>query len=290
MNNKDYMFAGVNEAIKTIESNVENGKSFHDFMFHPNEIVRAAVAGNVDPIFYGGDVLDVLMFDKSSKVRVVVAKQGYKMDIMCNDPNPNVRVAVVYSLAKGIKESNAILRKVRDSPTNEDDNYTDIINIETSDIERNISILTKLSTDLSPKVRIAVAENGYCLEILINDKSPRVRAAVAKHQYNLDILISDNNWMVRKQLALNGYKLDILIKDRNPYVRAAVASMGYGLDILVDDPDPIVRTEVAHQNYDLEKLLNDDDSEVRREACRQSEVLKYKENYDVLSLDIIKEK
>ena len=42
------------------------------------------------------------------------------------------------------------------------------------------------------KIRVAVAEQGYGLDILVNDKNANVRAAVARQGYGLDILVKNN--------------------------------------------------------------------------------------------------
>ncbi len=48
------------------------------------------------------------------------------------------------------------------------------------------------------KVRIAVAKQGYGLEVLVNDKSPNVRAEVAMQGYKLHELSKDPSQLVRK--------------------------------------------------------------------------------------------
>ncbi len=84
-------------------------------------------------------------------------------------------------------------------------------------------------------VRLAVAEQGYGLDVLVRDKSLLVRAAVAKQGYGLDILIRDEDWQVRATVAKQGYGLDVLVHDEDWYVRLAVAEQGYGLNELVHD-------------------------------------------------------
>lgn len=90
-------------------------------------------------------------------------------------------------------------------------------------------------------IKQVMAEQGVCLDKLINDKSWRVRRAVAKQGYGLDKLINDENEDVREAVAKQGYGLDNLINDVCWDVRAAVAKQGYGLDKLIDDEDCDVR-------------------------------------------------
>lgn len=52
--------------------------------------------------------------------------------------------------------------------------------------------------DKDVTVRIAVAQQGYGLDILVNDEDPLVRAEVAFQGYALDILKNDPKYDVRK--------------------------------------------------------------------------------------------
>ena len=88
------------------------------------------------------------------------------LDILINDPNPNVRAAVA---------------------------------------EKRYG-LDKLINDESPFVRTAVAKQGYNLDILINDENEYVRAEVAKQGYGLDKLINDKDWWVRIIASENLYE------------------------------------------------------------------------------------
>ena len=113
------------------------------------------------------------------------------------------------------------------------------------------------------------------LEQMLKSEDWRVRLAVAEQGYGLDILVNDENWRIRKVIAEQGYRLDILINDNDSDVRMAVAEQGYGLDILINDEDWLVRLIVAEQGHELEKLINDEDLNVRKVA---KQMLKKKGN------------
>ena len=117
--------------------------------------------------------------------------------------------------------------------------------------------------------RKALADQGLCLDKLVNDENWRVRAAVAGQNYGLNILIHDEDWRVRAAVAKQGYDLKTLIHDKNPWVRAVVAEQGYGLDILIHDKNCDVRATVAKQGYGLDILVNDEDWCVRRTVAKQ---------------------
>ncbi len=235
---------GVERAIKNIRelSKSDNrSEEIKEYASHPHEIVRREAAKYADD-----KDLKLFAFDISAKVRGEAARRGYNPRIMSKDPSPGVRVNVVYA----INYNNTI------------EVYRDIINA--------------LTTDPSAKVRTAIADIGYNLDIFVNDKSPRVRASVARQGFYLDELINDQNWLVRKNVAYSGYGLDILVKDRNPYVRAAVANMGYGLDILVNDRNDVVVEAVIEQGYKLENFLNIMDDIVREKAYKIYSFVQFK--------------
>ena len=117
--------------------------------------------------------------------------------------------------------------------------------------------------------RKALADQGLCLDKLVNDKNWRVRIAVARQGYGLETLIHDENPWVRVVVAEQGYRLDTLVNDENPYVRATVAEQGYGLDALVYDEDSDVREKVVRQGYGLETLVHDKDWRVRTAVAKQ---------------------
>ncbi len=135
-------------------------------------------------------------------------------------------------------------------------------------------------------VRIAVAEQGYGFDKLINDEDKWVRKMVAEQGYGFDILINDKDEDVRAAvqwyLKYNSYyksifdwaednpdkvvtnlDIDEWLNSDNAYKRAEVAKHGYGLDILVNDEDWEVRREVAKQGYSLDELFYDEDGAVR---------------------------
>ncbi len=127
----------------------------------------------------------------------------------------------------------------------------------------------KFITSKNSYIRMAVAEQGYGLDALINDEDHWVRAAVAKQGYGLDILIHDEDCLVRQAVAEQGYGLDILINDEDSDVRTAVAEQGYGLDVLINDAYSWVRATVARQGYGLDILINDKNSAVRTIVAEQ---------------------
>ena len=129
--------------------------------------------------------------------------------------------------------------------------------------------LDKLINNENWYVREAVAKQGYGLNILVNDKNYCVRAAVAKQGYDLETLIHDKDPWVRVAVAKQDYGLDILVNDKNWRVREEAAAQGYSLDILIKDEDPDVRKAVAVQGYGLNVLIEDESPTVRKEVARQ---------------------
>lgn len=101
---------------------------------------------------------------------------------------------------------------------------------------------------------------------LIGNEYPDVRLAVAEQGYGLDILVYDECWMVRRAVAEQGYGLDVLINDKDWRVRMEVAGQGYGLDILIHDEIDLVRYIVAKQGYGPDVLIHDDNYNVRETA------------------------
>lgn len=121
-----------------------------------------------------------LMANKYPYIRAAVAKQGYGLDVLVHDWNPDVRKTVA----------------------------------------RQGYGLDSLIYDEDYNVRAAVAGQGYGLDILIHDKVWYVRAIVAKQGYGLDILLHDENIYVRQAVDKQGYGLDILVNDDNYNVSA----------------------------------------------------------------------
>ena len=89
--------------------------------------------------------------------RVFVAKQGYALDRLVNDPAWEVRFEVA---------------------------------------EQGYG-LDVLVNDPEAEVRISVAEKGYGLNVLANDPSSSVRMYVVDQGYGLNLLINDSNELVR---------------------------------------------------------------------------------------------
>lgn len=85
------------------------------------------------------------------------------------------------------------------------------------------------------------------LEQMLHSDDFSYRMAAAECGYGLDILVNDESPYVREEVARQGYGLDVLIHDTNPLVRLAVAKQGYGLDILVNDENWTVCDEVERQ-------------------------------------------
>ena len=123
--------------------------------------------------------------------------------------------------------------------------------------------------DKNWRYRKTLADQGLCLDKLINDENLYVRIEVAKQGYGLETLIHDEDPWVRVVVAEQGYRLDTLVNDENPYVRATVAEQGYGLDALVYDENSDVREKVVRQGYGLETLVHDKDWSVRTAVAKQ---------------------
>lgn len=114
-------------------------------------------------------------------------------------------------------------------------------------------------------VRIAIAEAGLALDILINDPCEDVRIAVAKQQYGLNVLINDPHFRVR----------------------CALVYLGCGIDILVNDPDSKVRKCVAECGHHIEKLKNDTESIVRYAALNYERAVKAKTSTRFINDDFV---
>lgn len=106
------------------------------------------------------------------------------------------------------------------------------------------------------------------LDEKIDSYDSYVRMAAAEQGYGLDILINDERWEVREEVARQGYGLDILVNDKYAGVRIMVAKQGYGLDKLINDKDYEVRRTVVKQGYGLDKLINDEDWDVRETVSK----------------------
>ena len=99
----------------------------------------------------------------------------------------------------------------------------------------------------------ALADQGLCLDKLVNDENSYVRIAVARQGYGLETLIHDKDPWVRVAVVKQKYGLDILIHDLSPEIRMAVACQGYGLNILANDENMFVRMTAAMQKHNLNK-------------------------------------
>ena len=118
-------------------------------------------------------------------------------------------------------------------------------------------------------IRMAAAEQGYGLDVLLYDEDSIVRQAVAEQGFRLDILLHDEDFVVRKTVAKKGYGLDILVHDEEWQVRNAVAMKGHGLDNLVHDENWEVRVAVAKQGCGLGILIHDKELVVRLAAMKR---------------------
>lgn len=115
-------------------------------------------------------------------------------------------------------------------------------------------------------IRLMVAKNTRCLDILINDKSISIRQIVAEQDYGLNKLIRDKAWVVRAAVAGQGHGLEKLINDSYSVVRIKVVEQGYGLDRLIKDDNWVVRKAVAKMGYGLDILIKDSNEYVKHTA------------------------
>lgn len=168
--------------------------------------------------------------NKDTLVRMAVAKQGKCLDVLKNDNCLEVRLEI-------IKRNHNLGFFLNDCPS-----PSDIFDIQ---------------------IRMALARQGYRLDLLKKDKAWQVRLEVAKQGYNTPKFTHDRNPNVRKGLAELGIGLNELLSDRKAEVRKAVAKQGYGLNTLVNDPSPEVRAAVASHGFGIEKLIHDESVTVR---------------------------
>lgn len=81
-------------AYKMIDQQIEAQKEKFDMLvYDPNGLVRVAVAEQGYGVAKQGFGLDRLIDDPDPTVRVIVAGQGYDLDHLINDPDENVRAA-----------------------------------------------------------------------------------------------------------------------------------------------------------------------------------------------------
>lgn len=160
---------------------------------------------------------------------------------------------IMYSDNKYVARSIALVRELTKEEIN---NY----------FKQNLQALVNHA---NRNIRLAVAEQGLGLDILVHDKDCDIRIAVAEQDYGLDILIKDESCFVRCAVAEQGYGLDKLVHDEDCDVRAAVAEQGYELDKLICDESCCVRVAVAKQGYRLDRLIDDENEYVRRAVAEQ---------------------
>lgn len=169
------------------------------------------------------------------KIRLTAAKLGYKLDELCYDKNPYVRIECVK-------------QKYR---------------------------LSKFVNDESKLVRIAVADQGFGLDKLIEDDAPEVRAAVARQRYKLDVLINDKSKKVLYEVAKQGYGLNILVHNKYPEVRRMVASITKDeshIELLLNDPDTEVKEIIAMRGFKLKELKENLDIPIKTENINDSRI------------------
>lgn len=221
----------------------------------PSVKVRKEVAVESDQAFCSFYLLDILLNDESSEIRVIAAEKYAQygenyFDKLIQNSVPDVRAVVAKQVAcYGGPKGNKIKNK-----------YLDI-----------------LVSDKDERTRAKVARwscRARDLNKLVKDPSALVRKEVAKRgrDRNLDKLVHDHDPIVREAVASVGREqdLDLLVYDENEWVREAVARVGHDkdLDILVHDPDWVVRKVVAKQGRkkDLAILINDVNNVVRQIA------------------------
>ena len=119
------------------------------------------------------DLIDVLVDDKNSNVRLEIAKQGYALDKLADDENWEVRLAVARNAAR----------------------------------ESRIDLLDELADDENETVRGVVARQGCALDKLAKDEDWYVRKCVAYGAHDTgrdDLLIElagDEDQDVREAVA-----------------------------------------------------------------------------------------
>ena len=225
-------------------------------------------------------------------VRQSLAKCGYALDILVNDPDPYVREEVAKQGAY-----HEVLFKDPDS-------------IVRAEIARQGRYLDILVNDPDRDVRKEVARQGKYLELLVYDPDFFVRyevteSAIMKLDYNLlNILVNSNEGYIRYTIARHGFFLDKLIKDSDNNVRLNVTryilnnrdkftkeDFSNYINILCKDTDDFilidiidflpledlpqdiykhpsdrVRTRLAYKGYFLDKLFDDPSDTVRAQV------------------------
>lgn len=125
-------------------------------------------------------------------------------------------------------------------------------------------ILNKLVNHNNFEVRLALAELGYGLDVLVNDVDSAIREEVAKHgrDKDLDILVNDKSWWVRLEVAKHRRSKDfvILINDEDPKVRNEVLKQRSTIyeDYITDKPtkDEIINELIpSHTDENTKKAF-----------------------------------
>lgn len=96
-------------------------------------------------------------------------------------------------------------------------------------------------------------KHDYALSELIDHPFPRIRGAIADKGYALDILSKDKNGYVRSRVVAQGYKPEEFIHDESPIVRLEVVKQGVGWDELHKDPYDEIQIYLAEKGYTLKK-------------------------------------
>lgn len=210
-----------------------------------------------------------LIMDEDDRVRATVAGRGYGLDELAYDESDDVREVVDVHLRARKLTLDEWIEQNPDrcfSPESRTSAEADAsFEHQRCDAAApSEAILSELAKNVDPRVRMAVAYQGYGLDELVDDVDRSVREAVAFQGYGLEKLIEDEDSEVRAAVARQGYGLDALVDDEHTNVRLAIAEQGYCLDKLVDDEDEHIRLTVARQGYGLDILIHDEVPYVRK--------------------------
>ena len=242
--------------------------------------------------------IDTLLYSKYHRDRCKVAKQGYRLDILVNDDDWQVRTEVA---KQGYRLDILICDKdkdVRDEVQKylKEHNYNSILDwAKDNNVEINLNEWVHSN---SWRKRREVAKLGYRLDVLFDDKEYNVdyevRKYLSEHNYNTILdYVKDNN----VEIDLNEW-----VKSSSVKKRELVAKQGYRLDILAYDNDNDVRYEARNyledHNYksifewakdnnveiDLNKWVHSSRWRKRHEVAKigyRLDVLAYDENEDI---------
>lgn len=150
-----------------------NRKQKENYMHLAKREDIAALMENIQKVGTVRSIVD------NPEIRAEIARHGFALDELVDDPDPQVRLAVAQQ------------------------GYG----------------LDVLSEDTEWFVRAHVASRGYHLEQFLHDDAPLVRQTVAAQGYGLDTLVHDPDPAVRQTVAMQGYGLDILINDPEPMIK-----------------------------------------------------------------------